>query len=167
MIKRTPCFLFRDSKINYRIHRSPPVDPILSHLKHTDPVERISCTLKTIIMATLPIFRFMHDNLNPTEIRTVWNYTWKLIYESDFARPFITVFTRIRKGKIPWVRLLQFKSSLSLLRCILVLSSHVCLDLASRNFPRGFHPNLSYAFHSSPIRIIFPVHDTILDLMPY
>jgi hypothetical protein len=58
-------------KIHYRIDGSAPADHILSHLKHTDSEKRISCMLKAIIMATLPIFQVMYDNSNSTGICTV------------------------------------------------------------------------------------------------
>jgi hypothetical protein len=136
MVKRIPCFLFMEQKNSLPCS----VDPILSHLKHTDSVEKISCTLKTTIMAIL-LYNF-------TGICTIWNYTWKWKGESNFARTFIAVFTRTCNGNIPRARLIQLKSSLSLLRFILVLSSHVCFDLASGRFPWGFHPNILHAILS-------------------
>jgi hypothetical protein len=121
--------------------------------------------LKAIIMATLPIFQVMYDNSNSTGICTVWNYIRKWKYESDFTRPFVTMFTRTRNGNISWARLIQLKHSLSLVRFILVLFSYVWLDLASGHFPWGFHPKLFLCISQFPVRIIFPVHD-ILDLTP-
>jgi hypothetical protein len=63
------------------------------------------------------------------------------------------------------VRASPYHPILSLLRSILILSTHLRLDLSSGLFHSGFPTNILHTFLVSPIRATCPAHLIVLDLI--
>ena len=70
----------------------------------------------------------------------------------------ITAFTSARHLFLPWS-----PQHLSLWRSILILSSHLCLQLPSGLFPSGLLTKTLYALLPSPIQATCPAHLILFD----
>ena len=101
-----------------------------------------------------------------SEKKTEWEYmrrgnymehglSWGLQLVKKFpvfyeTQRFIMAFTRARHLSIFWARLIQPMPHLTSVKTILILSSHLCLDLASGLFPSGLPIKTLYAHLLSP-----------------
>jgi len=64
---------------------------------------------------------------------------------------FITMFTRACHSSLSWARWIQSTPSQPIyVRCILILSSQLCLGLPSNLFPSAFPTKILYTFQDIP-----------------
>jgi hypothetical protein len=77
----------------------------------------------------------------------------------------ITVFTQAYHLSLPWARLIHSTSfRLMPLWSIIIISSHIRLDLPSGFFPSGFYVEILYDCLFSTIHATFPTRFILLDL---
>jgi hypothetical protein len=80
-------------------------------------------------------------------------------------RRFVTMFTRALDWSLSWAKSIQpIPPHHISLRYILMLSTHLRLDLSSGLLPYRFPANILYAIHFYPIRATWPANFTLLDL---
>jgi hypothetical protein len=100
---------------------------------------------------------------NPPIVQLLKNFP--AFYET---RWFITVFTRALHWSLSWARSIQsIPSHPFSLRSILILCTHLRLNLPSGLFPSGFLTKILYSFLFSTIRVTCPSHPPWLDHSNY
>jgi hypothetical protein len=87
-------------------------------------------------------------------------------HTQEILRMFIATLKTVRHQFPSAARWIQsIPSHPIFLTAILSLSSHLYLSLPSGLFPSDFHTKTLYAFLFSPIRVTFPAHLSLLDLI--
>jgi len=75
------------------------------------------------------------------------------------TRKFIIVFAKTRHWSLSWARWLQSTTSPPIsLRSILIVPSHLHLDLRAGLFTSGFRPKFVWIYHLSLMRTTCPAH---------
>jgi len=84
------------------------------------------------------------------------------------TRRFITALTSARHLSLSWTSSIQFIPPHPIAwRCILILSSHLCLHLPSDHFPSGFPTKTLYMLLLSPHTLYMPTHLILLNLITW
>jgi len=82
------------------------------------------------------------------------------------TRRFITALTSVRHLSLSWASPIQsICTHPTFWESIIILSTHLRLDLPSGLFPSGFPSKTLYTPHSSPIRVSCPARLILLDFI--
>jgi hypothetical protein len=143
-----------------------------------DFVQRMLYCVIATFRTTLNVVYYWEGSLFRLKLIDYYLLSWALLEKPLIGQPlknfpafygtqrFNTVFTRALHWSLSWaVSILSTPSHPISRRSILMLSTHLRLDLPSGLFTYGFPTNILYAFLFTPIRAACPAHLILLDLI--